>query len=98
MNKKEIIINPDKANRITYVVVFSIVVLLYVIMLKNNKVDHTLGVALIALFVGLTLYFLYSIFFPKAAIIINEDGIKENIIKGAFLQASSAQSTISASV
>ena len=85
MNKKEIIINPDKAKRITYVVVFSIVVLLYVIMLKNNKVDHTLGVALIALFVGLTLYFLYSIFFPKAAIIINEDGLKENIIKGAGL-------------
>lgn len=85
MTKKDIKINPYKGKRITYVVVFAIVVLIYAIMLKNNAVDRNLGIGLIAFFTGLSLYFLYSIFFPKPAIIIDEEGIKENVLRGAGL-------------
>lgn len=85
MNQKEIKITPLKAKNITYIVVFSVVILLYAIMLKQDLVDRTLGLVLMGFFAVLTLYFLITIIFPRPSIIINPEGIKDNIIRGKGL-------------
>lgn len=81
MNKKEIVINEAKSKKVVYAVVFGIVILLYAIMMKNELIDSTLGIVLIAFFLGLTLYFIYSIYFPKPFLVVNEEGIKGKNIK-----------------
>ena len=82
MNKKEIIINQSKTKRITYAVVFAVVTLIYGIMYRSNLLSRELGLVLVAFCAGLTLYFIYSVYFPKASIVINKDGIKQKAMRG----------------
>ena len=72
MNKKEIIINQSKTKRITYAVVFAVVTLIYGIMYRSNLLSRELGLVLVVFCAGLTLYFIYSVYFPKASIVINK--------------------------
>lgn len=87
LNNKEIIINPSKSKKISYVVVFALVALVYLTMMKFNWITRELGIGLIVFCACVSLYFLYSLYFPKAALIVNQEGIKEKAIRGKGLIA-----------
>ena len=51
-------------------------------MYRSNLLSRELGLVLVAFCAGLTLYFIYSVYFPKASIVINKDGIKQKAMRG----------------
>ncbi|WP_455543687.1 STM3941 family protein [Intestinibacter sp.] len=85
MNNKEIIINPSKSKKISYVLVFAIVALVYLVMMRVNWITRELGIMLIAFCACVCIYFSYSLFFPRASIVVNQEGIKDKVIRGKGL-------------
>ena len=85
MNNKEISITPSNSKKVSYVVVFAVVALVYLVMMKFNWITRELGIWLVAFCACVSLYFLYSLCFPKASLVINQDGIKEKAIRGKGL-------------
>lgn len=87
MNKKEIVINQSKTKRVTYAVVFSIVTLIYAIMYKNKFLSKELGLILVAFCAGLSIYFIWGVYRPKASITINQEGITQKAMgKKGFIE------------
>lgn len=82
---KELKINPSKSRKISYVVSFLLVDIMYVVMIKTNLCDRNLGIGFIAFFTLLACYFLYSAYRPKPRYVINSEGIKHNALASAGL-------------
>ena len=85
LNNKEIVINPSKSKKVSYVVVFALVALVYLVMMRFNWITRELGIGLIVFCACVSIYFLYSLYFPKASLVINQEGIKEKAIRGKGL-------------
>ena len=49
---------------------------------NNKSIKNKKNYILVAFCAGLTLYFIYSVYFPKASIVINKDGIKQKAMRG----------------
>lgn len=82
---RELKINPSKERKLNYVISFVVVDILYAIMVKYKWCDRNLGISLIIFFAALTVFFLYSAYFPKPKFILNEEGIKHTGLKGSGL-------------